>query len=185
MDTEPKDPSGRITQAELARQLNVTRGAVSKAVKSGRITPDEDGLFDPAEAELQWIANSRPNMKATQSPAAKSRASGYADARARKESALARMAELRLEQAIGNLIQKDAVDFVLEDMGATLRALMENLPDRLAPLIVGLRDMEAIHAAISEAADDVLSELSAHHARRAVELRRGEGASWSQGSVPE
>ncbi|MDA8129666.1 MAG: hypothetical protein M0Z73_13350 [Betaproteobacteria bacterium] len=177
MDAEPKDLAGRVTQAELARRLKVTRGAVSKAVKSGRITPDEDGLFDPAEAELQWIANSRPNVKATQSPAAKSRASGYADARARKENALASMAELRLAQAAGTLMEKSDVDFILADTGATLRALMENLPDRLAPLIVGLRDMEAIHAAISEAADHVLSELSAHCARRAAELRRGEEAS--------
>lgn len=41
----------RITAAELARRLQVTRGAVSKAVRTRRITPGEDGLFNPEEAE--------------------------------------------------------------------------------------------------------------------------------------
>lgn len=57
------DPAGRITQAELARRLKVSRGAVSKAVKSGRIVPDDEGLFDPVEAEIQWLENTRQSAK--------------------------------------------------------------------------------------------------------------------------
>lgn len=99
--SEANDTAGRITQAELARRLNVSRPSVSKAVKSGRITPDEDGLFDPVQAELDWLANTRQKAKGITDKGKD--ASGYAAARARKENALARMAELRLEQAMGNL----------------------------------------------------------------------------------
>lgn len=111
---EPKDPTGRITQAELARRLKVSRPSVSKAVKAGRVTPDDDGLFDPIEAELQWVSNTRTNAHGKRKPAA----GGYAEARGRKESALARMAELRLAQAEGNLIERSSVDFALADLGA-------------------------------------------------------------------
>lgn len=152
----------RITQAELARRLKVSRGAVSKAVKGGRITPDDEGLFDPIEAELQWLENTRPSIK-RQSATSKSANTGqhaYAQARARKESALASMAELRLAQTQRDLIPKEDVDFVLNDYGSTLRGLMERLPDRLAPIILPMNDMESINAAIAEAANEILLELS-------------------------
>lgn len=162
----------RITQAELARRLKVSRGAVSKAMKGGRITPDDEGLFDPLEAELQWLENTRPSIKrqSATSKTAKAGQHAYTQARARKETALASMAELRLAQANGDLIQKEAVDFVLNDHAATLRGLLENLPDRLAPIILPLKDMESINAAIASAANEVLLELSADMERKFREL---------------
>jgi phage terminase Nu1 subunit (DNA packaging protein) len=166
---EPKDPTGRITQAELARRLKVSRPSVSKAVKAGRITSDDDGLFDPIEAELQWVSNTRANARGKRKPAA----GGYAEARGRKESALARMAELRLAQAEGNLIERSAVDFTLDDLGATLRGLLENLPDRLAPQVFQRQTLAEVHSIITEAGHDVLLELSAAMERRAKELDAG------------
>lgn len=168
--TNTTDTAGRISQAELARRLNVSRGAVCKAVKSGRIAPDDEGLFDPTEAELQWIANTRQTaQRETATPKTGATSGGaYAQARARKEHALARMAELRLEQATGKLIPKADVDFALNDYGSTLRGLMESLPDRLAPILLGLRDLESIHSALAAAADEVLTELSENMERRAL-----------------
>lgn len=165
-ETEPKDPTGRITQAELARRLKVSRPSVSKAVKAGRVTPDDDGLFDPIEAELQWVSNTRTNAHGKRKPAA----GGYAEARGRKESALARMAELRLAQAEGNLIERSSVDFALADLGATLRGLLENLPDRLTPQVFQRQTLAEVHSIISEAGHDVLLELSAAMERRVKEL---------------
>jgi phage terminase Nu1 subunit (DNA packaging protein) len=162
----------KITQAELARCLKVSRGAVSKAVKGGRITPDDEGLFDPIEAELQWLENTRPSIN-RQSATSKSANTGqhaYAQARARKESALASMAELRLAQTQKDLIPREDVDFVLNDFGSTLRGLMESLPDRLAPIILPMNDMESVSAAIAEAANEILLELSNTMERRANEF---------------
>lgn len=162
----------KITQAELARRLKVSRGAVSKAVKGGRITPDDDGLFDPLEAELQWIENTRPSLK-RQSATTKTAKAGqhaYAQARARKEAALASMAELRLAQAKGDLIPKEDVDFVLNDFGVTIRGLLENMPDRLGPIILPMKELDSVSAAIAVAADEILMELSNTMERRAKEF---------------
>lgn len=162
----------RITQAELARRLNVSRGAVSKAVSGGRITPDDDGLFDPLEAEMQWMANTRPSLKrqSATSKIAKAGQHAYAQARARKETALASMAELRLAQANGDLIPREAVEFALNDHVATLRGLLENMPDRLGPIILPMKDLDSISAAIAEATDEILMELWSAMERRAKEF---------------
>lgn len=167
------DPTGRITQAELARRLKVSRGAVCKAVKSGRIAPDEDGLFDPVETELAWIANTRQTAKREPSPgktAKGGRQSAYAEARARKESALARMAELRLAQALGEVVPMEAAEFAMDDLGTTVRVHLENLPDRLAPLVAHPSNLAEARRILAEAMDEVLSNMSEALARRAKEL---------------
>jgi hypothetical protein len=169
MNAEPKDLTGRITQAELARRLKVSRPSVSKAVKSGRITPDEDGLFDPIEAELQWVSNTRPSVRGKR----KATPGAYSDARARKETALARMAELRLAQTEGNLLERSAVDYALDDLGAILRGLMDSFPDRVAPLVFQRQTLDEVHALLSDAGNDVLLELSAALERRAKEFVAG------------
>lgn len=148
----------RITQAELARRLNVTRGAVSKAVKSGRITPGEDGLFNLAEAEAQWAANSRPNMRASESPAAKGKASGYAASRARREHAQALMAELKLGIARGQYLERAEVDRALDDVVAFARSGLENLPTRVAASLLGL-DHAGIVARLRSEINALMEEM--------------------------
>jgi hypothetical protein len=50
----------RVRPAELARILGVTRQAVAKAIKAGRVRVDADGLVDPHRATREWIANTHP-----------------------------------------------------------------------------------------------------------------------------
>ena len=159
----------RVTQAELARRLKISRASICKAVKAGRITPDDEGLFDPVEAELQWLANSRPKATAG-AGRGKSAGSGYAQARARKEDALARMAELRLAQALGEVVPMEAAEFAMHDLGATVRGHLENLPDRLAPLIAHPSNLAEARRILVEAMDEVLTNMSKALARRAKEL---------------
>lgn len=51
----------RVTGQQLGDMLGVSRQAVSKAVKSGRISrPGADGLFDARRASREWLDNSNP-----------------------------------------------------------------------------------------------------------------------------
>lgn len=45
------------TRAQFARHLGVNRSAVTRAIQSGRITPEADGTLDFAKAAAQWHAN--------------------------------------------------------------------------------------------------------------------------------
>jgi hypothetical protein len=47
-----------VTQAQLARELGVSRQAVSKAVRVRRIRPGKDGRFDLEQATARWRATS-------------------------------------------------------------------------------------------------------------------------------
>lgn len=94
-------------------------------------------------------------------------------AEADKREHEADMARMERETMAGNLIAREDVEFALDDFGATLRSLMENLADRLAPVVHPLQTIEETHAALSEAAQDVLQTMHEKLARRANERREG------------
>lgn len=87
------------------------------------------------------------------------------------QKAKAEKAALEVDQMAGALVERAEVDFVLEDLGQVLRALLESRADRLAgPLASHRGDVNAIHAALEEDAHELLVELSAHMARRVEQI---------------
>jgi len=52
--------SGTVTKAEFARRMGVSPPAVSKAIRTGRISVRADGKIDYASARAQWLANTDP-----------------------------------------------------------------------------------------------------------------------------
>src|SRR3989304_5281631 len=54
-----KSPS--MSYRAYARHRGVSPEAVSKAVKTGRITAGTDGKIDPKKADLEWEANTDPS----------------------------------------------------------------------------------------------------------------------------
>lgn len=93
-------------------------------------------------------------------------------AEADKREHEADMARMERETMAGNLIAREDVEFALDDFGATLRSLMDNLADRLAPVVHPLQTIEETHAAINEAAQDVLQTMHEQLARRAMERKQ-------------
>ncbi len=59
MMAEAKSKQKRVTQAELARAVGVSRAAVTKALRSGRVTAGADGRFDLERARADCRANTR------------------------------------------------------------------------------------------------------------------------------
>ncbi len=92
-------------------------------------------------------------------------------AEADKREHEADMARMERETMAGNLIARESVEFALDDFGATLRSLMENFADRLAPVVHPLQSIEETHAALAEAATDVLRTMNESLHKRAIERR--------------
>lgn len=156
----------RITQAELARRLQVSRSAVTKAVQSGRITAGADGRFDPEEAERQWRANTRPNMKgASTSPAAKNKATGYAEARAKKERHAANILEMREAEVRGLLMKKELALEIAANLNFGWRGFVDHLPIHLARAVHGLRDLDEVETAIEAEINRRLAGLEGYMGR--------------------
>lgn len=92
-------------------------------------------------------------------------------AEADKREHEAESARMDREERAGNLIKREDVEFALDDFGATLRSLMENFADRLAPVVHPLQSMEETHAALAEAANDVLQMMNESLLKLAQERR--------------
>ena len=142
-----------VKPAELARMLGVSKTAVSKALKCGRITLGDGGLVDADVALEQLKSNTRP------STAHVSRNQKYTAARARREHALANIAELRERELTGNLIRVDEVKNAANEAGIILRARLQTVTDRLPALLSG-KTLEETAAIIEVELDGVLVEVA-------------------------
>lgn len=133
-----------------ALRLDEERAAKANATLPGYVPPAGD-----AEAAESLVAIQYRRAKA--------------DANKREHEA--EMALMTRETQAGNLIAREEVEFAMDDLGATLRSLMENLADRLAPVVHPLQSLEETHAALAEAAQDVLQTVHDQLQRRAQERR--------------
>jgi hypothetical protein len=95
------------------------------------------------------------------------------DAQARKESALADMAEMDVKQKRGELIPKADVDLALRSFAASVRARLDVLPDQLAPLVSPVTDLDEIHALLAEHCRSILSAVADDMGRAAQAAGQG------------
>lgn len=180
------------TRAEFARRMGWNRSSVTRAVQDGRVVLSGDMVdVDASLAKIEALASPYAHHRAhaqqleeareTNPPPADVPAASKdsiealnlrikrADADKREHEA--EMARMERETMAGNLIAREDVEFALDDVGATLRSLMENLPDRLAPVVHPLQSIEETHAALAEAANDVLQTMNESLMKRAHERR--------------
>jgi phage terminase Nu1 subunit (DNA packaging protein) len=84
----------------------------------------------------------------------------FNDAKTRKEIAQAEMAEIELATMRKNLLDAAEVRLFANDLGATFRAALESLPDRLAHELVPLTDADEIRAVLVDTFEQLLGDLS-------------------------
>ncbi len=97
------EPRIRVTPAELARRLGVTRQAVHAAITAGRLTASgPDGLLDLERALAEFRRNRHPTVGGAPAAAADGRGRSHRDrywrARASREEAEAALAEHKRRQ---------------------------------------------------------------------------------------
>ena len=170
-----------MKQAEYARRRGVSRQAVAKAIKQGRITVLPDGGLDPEIADREWAANRGAKMPAAPAPAAHvnrrqlpepfdpTEFLTFDEARALREQYAAERERLKLEQEAGLLIEAAEVKAAWFAALRTVRERLLNVPDRLAQQLAAEGDAAQVHAALLQEIRFVLENLSdeiAHVRRR-------------------
>jgi hypothetical protein len=136
----------RVSQAELARRLNVTPSAIARAVREGRVEVGPDGLVDVAAGRAQWLANRQRRPRRSRSaepglgglaepPSAVKDSGQFWDARTRREHAEAELAELKAAEQRGDLMRRDAIVRELAPRLVELRDALEVLSERLGNLV--------------------------------------------------
>lgn len=172
-----------MTQAQYAEHRGVSRVAVHKAIKDQRISTI-DGKIDPAVADIQWAANSRARAPAAAAsaggrPAVGSRPAASAPdpgaplngdllenpddywvSRGRREAAEAEMAELKLAEQRGQLIQVKAVESVWSNALAGMREHLLQIRSRLGPLLANESDTFKVEQMLEAEHNAALQMLS-------------------------
>lgn len=185
--------SATVTQAEFARLIGVARSYITKLKTAGRIVLTEAGEVDVEASRLRISETADPNRDdvvirwaqqrgetSIQAPAMGDddedegpRGSTYADARARKESAAADMAEMERDKMRGALIERAAVEAAVEDVMTAVRQSLEQQPHRIAPMLVGC-DLDQIRATLKQEINSVLAAMVGDF-RKAIQQAAGEG----------
>ena len=133
-----------LTQAAYARHRaerglrGISRQAVSKALKTGRIVLNAEGLIDAAEADATWEGGGESRAKVSsfdEGTGGSSVPSGYKKARALREVYSASMAKLRLERERGKLIDRAGVEETWTAVLQKLRDHMLTIPIRVSELL--------------------------------------------------
>jgi hypothetical protein len=170
-----------ITQAEYARRRGVSRAAITKAIKSGRITPI-DGRIDPDVADIQWARNTSTARAPVAGPAPAAAAASIAprasvrvtrlndgdedepatllESRARREAALAELAELELSEKRGELVSAAAIERAMATKIMSVRESLDTLADRITPLLAAETDPDKVYKLLRGEIRQVLSQLS-------------------------
>ena len=161
-----------ITMAELAKLKNVSRMAVSKKVKSGKldgaiVNHNGKRLVNKEEAFRLWDLQAPPSKDTAvrkqlkQEIDAKSddEIPNYAESKAKREHFLAELARLDVEQKKKDLIPVVDIKKSSFEIGRAIREKLTNLADRLASQIAGETDPQIIHKLLTEEHRTALEEL--------------------------
>lgn len=152
---------------------------MQKALKNKRITRGPDGGIDFARADRDWAANTdtgrlrqpvkepfrkKPPPKEFHDIPYQSResatATGYASARAIRETYLARMAKLDFEEREGRLLDRDKVRAEAFNLFRIVRDSMLNVADRVSALLAAESDTARCHDILSTEIRGALSGLT-------------------------
>ncbi len=104
-----------LTQAEYARHAGISRQAVSKMVKIGRIPISKDGKIDFAKADAARAEGEDPSIAV-----GKETAGTYTKARAAREESNAKLAQLEYEIAVKRVLPKASVQLALMESGRVI-----------------------------------------------------------------
>ena len=161
-----------ITMAELAKLKNVSRMAVSKKVKAGKldgaiVNHNGKRLVNKEEAFRLWDLQAPPSKDTTLRKQLKQEIDSktvdeipnYAESKAKREHFLAELARLDVEQKKEELILVSDITKSSFEKGRAIRESLINLADRLASQIAGETDPQMIHKLLTDEHTAVLEEL--------------------------
>lgn len=137
-----------------ARHRGVNHSAVRRAIQSGRLAAclaypgGKPQIADPELADREWEASRRPRADDPPQPPSED----YQAARARRESALATLAEMERDERAGRLIDADRARAEVIDVFTQVRTKLLGIPHRLKQ-----RRPELDAAAVREV-DDLIRE---------------------------
>lgn len=162
-----------ISMAELAKLKNVSRMAVSKKVKSGKLdgaVVNHNGrkLIHKEEAFRLWDLQALPSKDTTVRKQLKKQIDAktedeipaYGESKAKREYFLAELAKLDVEEKKEQLVSVDEIKKSSFARARAMREALTNLADRLSHQLAGEDDATVIHNLLSTEHREALENLA-------------------------
>lgn len=155
----------KVTRAELAKKLQVSRQRVHSMVQEGLIVPDSKGLIDLDTAITTIAANRDPARGGKRTPIEADES--FSEARTRKETALANLREIEAAEKRGELVNAREYNDLHILMIVAAKTRLRSIPITVAGEVAhlgktlnGRAAMSAISKLLLTAIDSALLELS-------------------------
>ena len=162
-----------ITMAELAAFKNVSRAAVSKKIRSGKLEGaivNHNGrkLVNKEEAFRLWDLQASPSKDTTVRKKLKEEIDSktleeipsYGESKAKREYFLAELAKIDVEQKREQVIDVEIITKSAFAKARAIRASLENIADRLSHQLAGEDNPSAIHKILTEEHREALENLA-------------------------
>ena len=162
-----------ITMSELATLKNVSRTAVSKKIKSGKLEGaivNHNGrkLVNKEEAFRLWDlqappskdTNVRKKLKQDIDSKTLEEIPSYGESKAKREYFLAELAKIDVEQKREQVIDVEIITKSAFAKARAIRASLENIADRLSHQLAGEDNPSAIHKILTEEHREALENLA-------------------------
>ena len=150
-----------MTKIQLAKACRVSLPTIGSWIGKG--CPHSTGKDGRNRFDLKAIQRWRKDNLIARPPQ-KPRPPGapsYAAARARKESALASLRELQLEERTGTLVRRDAVSKAVFASNRAIRDQFMNLPARVSGLVAAETNQHKCFEILANEVRQILEDLSA------------------------
>ena len=162
-----------ITMAELAMLKNVSRQAVSKKIKTGKLDSaivNHNGkrMVNKEEAFRLWDIQALPSKDTTVRKQLKQEIDAkkedeipaYGESKAKREYFLAELAKLDVEEKKEQLVSVDEIKKSSFAKARAMREALTNLADRLSHQLAGEDDATVIHNLLSIEHREALENLA-------------------------
>ena len=162
-----------ITMAELATLKNVSRAAVTKKIKSGKlegaiVNHNGKKLVNKEEAFRLWDlqappskdTNVRKKLKQEIDTKTLEEIPSYGESKAKREYFLAELAKIDVEQKREQVIDVEIITKSAFAKARAIRASLENIADRLSHQLAGEDNPSAIHKILTEEHREALENLA-------------------------
>ena len=157
--------------SEYAKHRGVSPGMITKAVSQGRIKPCEykgkRAVFDFDECDRSWTQNKDPSNRGWETPERVDdkvdeppQTMTFNEARTKRERYQAELARLEFEEKAGLLVDVSKVRREYFKQARNARDNLLNIPDRLAPMLIGRSDIHEVRMLMLEEIHKVCDSLA-------------------------
>jgi hypothetical protein len=167
-----------VTVPQWAAQIGISKQAAYKRLKSGKVKLNSRGLIDTESAAAQWEANKdarqwQRGASARASHELRSGESGrtyappedrasFSEAQRAREWLRVKREKLAVELIEGKLVAVVEVEAAWSAMILTARNRLLLLPDKVAPRIAAVSDVQECRAIVDREIREALTALSEH-----------------------